>query len=420
MVKRSKKQPDDRQDESQFVELPNDRLEQLEQIEKDESQGEPAEKPGRKSSARRKPKQVQVPEVASEKEPEKPGLSKEDLLDDIRQSLVAEEEVVEPKGFFGRIRNRLKKSSTSQEIETERQAQLDTLLETQDDLQKLVIEPKQRKREPSKIKEEEKAIQEFFADLEALADIEVEDYVPPAPEPHAALPVEVQEGEAVQPPKLPLKTKVVEEVDFDAVRETALQEYDETKIEVEERKAPLQEEVRQTIRELKPFERFLLIGAGVLTVLVLLSSGIFLIANSISIPTPTPTAVVDIADIVHPTQLTLPGGWEFNLGQGKVIEGEWNPQRAEWLTGTEISRWVALPWSLQLEAVLRTLKPEDQLELTMSNFDVLVFNVYSIRELTMEQLLASDPMTPSLLVVLYNEEEPDGTYWVVEARPNIE
>src|SRR3990172_1942373 len=222
MVKRSKKQPDDRQDESQFVELPNDRLEQLEQIEKDEFQGESAEKPGRKSSARRKPKQVQVPEVASEKEPEKPGLSKEDLLDDIRQSLVAEEEVVEPKGFFGRIRKRLKKTSTAQEIETERQAQLDTLLETQDDLQKLMIEPKQRKREPSKVKEEEKAIQEFFADLEALADIEVEDYVPPAPEPQAALPVEVQEGEAVQPPKLPLKTKVVEEVDFDAVRETAL------------------------------------------------------------------------------------------------------------------------------------------------------------------------------------------------------
>jgi hypothetical protein len=142
-----------------------------------------------------------------------------------------------------------------------------------------------------------------------------------------------------------------------------------------------------------------------------------LIVNSISIPTPTPTAELDLADIIHPTRVTLPGGWEFSLGQGQVVEGEWNPQRAEWLVGTEISRWVALPWSLQLEAVLRTLKPEDQLELTMSNFDVLVFNVYSIRELTMEQLLASDPMTPSLLVVLYNDEETEGTYWVVEARP---
>jgi hypothetical protein len=53
----------------------------------------------------------------------------------------------------------------------------------------------------------------------------------------------------------------------------------------------------------------------------------------------------------------------------------------------------------------------------MSNFDVLVFNVYSIRELTMEQLLASDPKTAGLLIVLYNDEETDGTYWVVEALP---
>jgi hypothetical protein len=216
--------------------------------------------------------------------------------------------------------------------------------------------------------------------------------------------------------KLPSKSEEEEE-DFDAVREVALQEYDETKIEVEERKPALREEVRQTIRELKPFERFLLIGAGVITVLALLYSGIYLIANSISLPAPTPTAEVDMADIVHPTKLALPGGWEFNLGQGKVVDGEWKPRRAEWLVGTEISRWVALPYSVQLEAVLRTLKPENQIELTMSNTDVLVFNVHSIRELTMEQLLASDPKTPSLLVVLYNNDETVGTYWVVEALP---
>jgi hypothetical protein len=161
----------------------------------------------------------------------------------------------------------------------------------------------------------------------------------------------------------------------------------------------------------------LLIAFGVVTVLVLLSSGVFLIANSISVPTPTPTVVVDVGDIVHPTRLTLPGGWEFNLGRGRVSDGEWKPNGAEWLVGTEISRWVALPWTLQLEAVLRTLNTDDQLELTMSNFDVLTFNVNSIQEISMEELLQTDPTTPSLLVVLYNDEEADGTFWVVTALP---
>ena len=414
MVKKSKNQADDLPEESEFVEIPDDRLEQ---IGTDEPQNEPAEKPRRKSTAPRKPEQVSVPEAASEKEPEKRELSKEDLLADIRQTLAAEEEVAEPKGFLGRLRNKLKKSPKPEEKEAGIQAELDALLEPREDLQKLVVEPKKRKKDPSKNKEEEKAIQEFFADLEALADIGVDDYVPPVPEPRVEIPVEAHEDEIAQAPKLPLKSRQETEIDFDAIRGTALEEYDETKIEVEERKPQLREEVRQTIRESKPFERLLLIGAGVLTVLILLSSGIFLIVNSISIPTPTPTAEPDLADTIYPTRVTLPGGWEFSLGQGQVVEGQWSPRRAEWLVGTEISRWVALPWSLQLEAVLRTLKPEDQLELSMSNFDVLVFNVYSIRELTMEQLLASDPMTPSLLVVLYNNEETEGTYWVVEARP---
>jgi hypothetical protein len=35
----------------------------------------------------------------------------------------------------------------------------------------------------------------------------------------------------------------------------------------------------------------------------------------------------------------------------------------------------------------------------------------------MEELLATDPTTPSLLVVLYNDEEADGTFWVVTALP---
>jgi hypothetical protein len=105
------------------------------------------------------------------------------------------------------------------------------------------------------------------------------------------------------------------------------------------------------------------------------------------------------------------------LGQGKVVEGEWTPSGAEWLVGTEISRWVALPWSLQLEAVLRTLTADDQIELMMSNFDVLTFDVYSIREITMEELLATDPTKPALLVVLYNDEEADGSFWTVTALP---
>lgn len=410
MVKKSKKE----QNDDQFVEIPEDRIEQ---IEDGEPQAKPEKKRRGKGAARESLEQAQVQKDALPKITERSKSSREDLLADVRQSLLEEAEVVGPKGLFGRIKDRLKKTSKSKAREVETQAQFEVEAELQGDLQELVFEPKQRKRRTSSSKEEEKAIQEFFSDLEAFADVALGESAPSVPDLQETPTEESHLDTREKVYKLPSKSTIEDEIDFDAVRELALQEYDETKIEPEERKPPLREEVRRTLRELKPVERILLIVAGVLTVGVMLFSGIYLIVNSISIPTPTPTAEVDLMDIVHPTRLSLPGGWEFNLGQGRVSDGKWAPQGAEWLVGTEISRWVALPWSLQLEAVLRTLKSGDQIELMMSNFDVLVFNVYSIQQMTMAELLASDMKTPGLLVVLYSDEEADGTFWVVSALP---
>jgi len=441
MAKNSKNQQDDQKRDDEFVEIPEDRLEQMGP---DEPQGdEPEKKTESKSEADREPKQDRAEEDADEKASEekgvkKPESSQDDLLADVRQALAAEEEVEEPKGFFGRLWQKLRRPSKTEaekpevrpELEIETEAPGDTPEpDISEDLQgvldELTVEAepepekktKPKKKRTPKDKDEEKSIQEFFADLEAMADVVPEEGGAPATEAQEVTTVEPPEVEKVKVPRLPAKSEAEDEVDFEAVREVALEDYDETVVEPEERKKPLREEVRQTVRELKPVERFLLYGVGIVTVGVLLFSGVFLIVNSISIPTPTPTPEVDLSETVYPTRLTLPGGWEFPLGRGSVVDGKWTPDGAEWLVGTEISRWVALPWSLQLEAVLRTLNTDDQIVLTMSNFDELTFNVYSIQEITMEELLATDPMVPALVVVLYNDEEADGRFWTVTALP---
>ncbi|MGB7874969.1 MAG: hypothetical protein WBL25_11350 [Anaerolineales bacterium] len=433
MAKKSNNQQDDQQRDDEFVDLPEDRLDQIGQETPKEEK--PEKKPEGNDTAPRKPEQDQVRDEAEKEVVEESESAREDLLADVRRSLAQDEEEVEqPRGFFDRIRQLLGMSSEPKTEEIEPQVQLEIEPEVQEDLQedlqevldKLTVKPesepepkpKPKKKRAENNKQEEKAVQEFFADLEALADIVPDEDIQQEIEEQERAVEVPQVDEEVKVPKLPVKSKAEDEVDFEAVREVALEEYDETRTEPEERRAPLREVVRQTIRELRPVERFLLIGFGVVTIGVLFFSGIYIIANSISIPAPTPTVEVDISEIVHPTRLTLPGGWEFNLGQGRVSEqGEWTPNGAEWLVGTEISRWVALPWSLQLEAVLRTLKSDDQIELMMSNFDVLTFNVYSIQEITMEAILATDPTTPGLLVVLYNDEEADGKFWVVTGLP---
>jgi len=410
--------------EEQFVDLPENRIDQ---IINDAPEDENGKKPQSKASVSPNTEQakgdVQSETDGSKKDvpgnvPSKREPSKEDLLEDIRLELAGDEEVKEKKGFFSRIKDRFKKGSSPKKEELALPELPESIIETQEELQELAVELKPKKKKQSSTKQEEKAVQEFFADLEALADVVPAEGESSAVEGEEILPEKETPEEKVQIPKLPVKSDK-EEIDFDKVREMALQEYDETRVEpTVERKVSLQEEVQKTIRESRPFERVLMIAVFALVAGALLFSGVFIIVRSIPTPTPTPTVVLNLDEMVYPTQLNLPGGWDFNLGQGRVDEdGKWAPSGAEWLMGTEISRWVALPWSLQLEAVLRTLKAGDKIELTMSNLDRLEFNVNAIQELSMEEIQAFDPKIPGLLIVLFEEENDSGTYWVVTAVP---
>jgi hypothetical protein len=95
--------------------------------------------------------------------------------------------------------------------------------------------------------------------------------------------------------------------------------------------------------------------------------------------------------------------------------GKWNPRGPEWLEGTEVCRWVAIPWSRQLEAVIRTLTQEDKIELGMSNSDRVVYDVYSITQMSIEEMQELDSNSPCLLLVLAQADSDKR--WVVTAIP---
>ena len=85
------------------------------------------------------------------------------------------------------------------------------------------------------------------------------------------------------------------------------------------------------------------------------------------------------------------------------------------MQGTEVCRWVALPYSRQVEAVLRTLNPDDPIDLGMSNNDNLTYKVYSIKQMSPQEMQELDSNSPCLLVVL---AEPDAEErWVLTALP---
>ena len=202
--------------------------------------------------------------------------------------------------------------------------------------------------------------------------------------------------------------------DYDAIRDVALENYDESPFLQEDKPegVSLQQKFKALVYELNPIERTLILGAVILILIAALAGIGFELVNSrvATVDQSAPTQ-----ELPFPVRVSLPGGWQFNQAKGNVVNDKWSPTWAEWLQGTEICKWVALPWTLQLEAVIRSFKADDVIELTMSNTDSLKFKVLSIESVPVDQIVTLNRDTTSLLLILVNKDSD--TRWVVTAIP---
>jgi len=204
----------------------------------------------------------------------------------------------------------------------------------------------------------------------------------------------------------------------ETMREVALEDYG-TEREVEETQTQtLSQRVKVIRRGLKPIERLLIFGGASLFIIICLVAGGAFLYPRFSEGDSAPS--VPTQDLPYPVRLTLAGSGYFELDRGVVENGKWNLRNksqgtGEWLEGTELCKWVAIPWNVQLEAVVRSLTPKDTIDLTMSNADILTYNVYSIKNIPVDQIDSLERAGTCLLVILANEDAD--TRWVVTALP---
>jgi len=329
-------------------------------------------------------------------------VSVDDLLDDVRRSLIEDEAQAEDKkpGWLSRIARGFQKDETAVSSPVERESEplaqdVPTVSQPEDqyldEIDQLIdmLEPEVALEEPKP------------------EPIPVEEPAPlPEPEPR----VDVDE----------LKKRVfspregAEQQEVSEVRSVAFEGGEDVFVEVQSTKEDAsQERMKAFENSLRPYRQYIYFAIAFLgIVLAVAAVGIMYTAYQRTRP-PEPTPVV--SNLPHPTAMSLPGGLNFNLGRGSITDGKWNPSGPEWLQGTEICRWVAIPWSKQLEAVVRTLTPDDSIELVMSNNDRLTYDVFSIQELTLEEMQALDQNSPCLLLVLAEQDAEQR--WVVTAKP---
>ncbi|HSJ85679.1 MAG TPA: hypothetical protein VK909_00605 [Anaerolineales bacterium] len=350
--------------------------------------------------------------AANDPQPEQVEESSDDILDDVRRSLIEEQEAHEkeeqPKWW-----KRIGKGSRKKPVEQEPPKVVEEI-----DLPGLTA---------AQITEENQPEAEPAQDLDPIDElIDMLDkeqtekqnpvlYKEPEPEPAAPEPEKIVDIEDLKKQAFQPRPTSEQEEDISEVRSVALDGGEEVFVEVQSTKQdPLEERLSAMENALKPYRRYINFGLAALGLVMAVIAGLVLFnvyQQSVAAP---PTQVV-VSNLPFPTSVSLPGGWTFKLGRGALDSGQWNPKGAEWLQGTEVCRWVALPWSRQLEAVVRTLNREDPINLGMSNNDQLTYKVYSIQQMSPEEMQKLDSNTPCLLIVLAEPEAEKR--WVLTAMP---
>ena len=350
-------------------------------------------------------------------EPESGDDSQDDLLEDVRKSLLEEEAQEEKKEHkwwrFGKSSHKKDaddQTSTSEEInlpplaavgatEAEAESVSEPDNEYQEQLEELI----------DMLDAEEEPIDRESAIVPSGTEVH------PEPEPQAE-PERPRDIDELKKQAFQSRNTEAEAENIAEVRSIALEGDEEVFVEVESKPPDqLEERLDAVENALKPYQRYLNFAFAFLGIVMAIVA-IFLIYNAYqrSVARAAPTEIP--SDLPFPSTVALPGGWQFSLGKGSLTaDGSWNPSGAEWLQGTEVCRWVALPWSRQLEAVIRTLNPDDPIELGMSNNDKLTYNVYSVRQMSPAEMLKLDSNKPCLLIVL---AEPNAEKrWVLTALP---
>lgn len=357
----------------------------------------------------------------------------DDPFADIRRSLVEEEAAKREKknsGLLRRVTGLLKgarrKTAPLQEEETKVEEQVESALIVHDSAMPVSAAenlPVVEAEETSKQEAEEELLSVLFPPVESVEEtveervdelrselIEYPEMLEAEAAPEREHHEEVKSSEVLR--AHPEQKAVV--TDFEAMRGVALEGYDETTVEPEVKPAvSSKRKLRMVFKTLKPIDRFMIFGALFLIFAAAVATLGLRVFNSLQPVDMTPAEPTQ--DLPFPVRVTLPGGWEFKLARGRVVDGRWSPSGAEWLEGTEVCRWVALPWSLQLEAVVRTLKLDDPINLTMSNADQLDYKVQSIQNVPVDEIDSLVGKNMCLLLILVNEDSD--TRWVVTATP---
>lgn len=216
-----------------------------------------------------------------------------------------------------------------------------------------------------------------------------------------------------------------EDESVDSLRKSFIDEFDQTSFDEELYKRNKKNWLPRNIEAFSnwfkslSFTEKILIGLSFIISLAVVVSIILVVTqwsvNNRKIASPPPAIQATDQDLIYPTGLQLPGGWFFFLQRGEIQDNKWEPQNAEWLANTKLRRVIAIPWSNQSEAVVKSLTTQDEISIYMNNNDIIVYQVEEVLQISRENVRILSDTEPSLVVILFREDNEDR--WTIIAKP---
>ena len=167
-------------------------------------------------------------------------------------------------------------------------------------------------------------------------------------------------------------------------------------------------------QDLPPVQRALLAGGIVVAFMAVGLLGFLLLTrDKVAEVPPEPTPILALDVTPDPTLLLSDsspakkandpaslevGNTSFVLGRGTLKNGVWEPIQAEWLSGTEVRRVVAIP----LDALGEEIERGDVLRIRTRSGQIIPYQVVEITRIQRTQIEALTSLEPSLAVILFD------------------
>ncbi len=135
--------------------------------------------------------------------------------------------------------------------------------------------------------------------------------------------------------------------------------------------------------------------------------------------TPTPTDFIINNESIpakshDPASIEI-AGLTYVLGTGQITNGVWQPKAAEWLSGSDLRRVIAIPYDHQTVDILTSIPPGSRAFIRLRSGEIVEYKIEGTYRVQRQQIEILAEKNPSMVIILSGEDSIERTIIIGKA-----